>query len=113
MVSGLGAAIFKYITGREPSIKPTRTLQAAEAIIYDSDKSPSLGYDFIGREARLGRANGERYGERAKGKLSFLGEKRDVMDICRTNKDGKYELRLKRYSYRGRGDYDMLPKDLT
>ena len=113
MISGLGAAIFKYIVGREPSVKSKATSREAEAIIYSSEMSPSLGYDFIGSEAQLGKSNGEHYGEKGRGELSFLGEKRNVIDICRSNNDGKYELRLRRYFYRGRSGYDILPKDLT
>lgn len=113
MVSGLGTAIFKSIVGREPSIKRTKTSRETEAIIYNSEISSSLGYDFIGSEAQLGKSNGEHYGDKGRGEVSFVGERRNVIDICRTNIDGKYELRLRRYSYRGHSDYDMLPRDLT
>lgn len=54
----------------------------------------------------------EHVGDKGRGKLSFVGNDRDIINILRTNNAGKYEVGLRRYAYHGSSD-DVLPGDVA
>jgi hypothetical protein len=78
-----------------------------ETVVYSSENSRLLGHDFTGKGTQL--CNGEKHvGDHARGELNFVGEKKKIINLLRTNNDGKYELGLRRYDYRGQSS-DALP----
>lgn len=88
-----------------------RSRHSNEIVVYSSEKSSLLGHDFTGKGSQLWDGR-EHVGGRARGELNFVGEKREIINLIRTNNDGKYQLGLRRYDYRGRSS-DVLPGDLA
>lgn len=127
MVSGLGGAILNQYANRkrtkaeiENLLLDTQRLRAElnykvssvnEIIVYDSDKSLPIGHDFSGEGSRIV-VNNALVGNKATAELGFLGEKGDIISICRTNNDGRYQVRLKRYYYEG-GDNELLSANVA
>ena len=98
-----------YFVGRQS----WRPASSGEMIIYDSDKSRLLGHDFSGEEAQL-HTNGGYYGDKGRGKLSFVESRDKIISICRTNNSGRYKLTLRRYSCQGRGgSSSVLPANVA
>jgi MgtE intracellular N domain/TIR domain len=84
----------------------------AEQIIYDSRRSATLSHDFVGagRQNWTGKGSEGGYvGGKAHGTLSI--QEGGVINIYRTDNNGKYEIRLRRYSYGDRDDNVILPKN--
>lgn len=97
------AGFFVYITNR----RDHGNRHPGETIIYSSEKSRLLGHDFTGKGTQLWDGK-EHAGPYAQGELNFVGEKKEIIDLRRTNNGGKYQIGLRRYNYRGRGS-DVLP----
>jgi hypothetical protein len=84
---------------------------SSEAVIYSSEKSRLLGHDFTGEGTQLWNGK-EHVGGEARGELNFVGKKKEVINLLRTNTDGKYQLGLRRYDYQGQSG-DVLPANLA
>jgi hypothetical protein len=80
-----------------------------EIIIYDSGstKSSPLGHDFKDYGGRP-YANGAHYGNKGTAEISYVGENGKIINVCRTNNDGKYHLRLKSYHNSSAGHREVL-----
>lgn len=92
-----------YIANRQDR----RRRRSGEIIIYSSENSRLLGHDFTGKGTQLwdGKEHSGRHGH---GELTFIGEKKNIINLLRTNNGGKYELGLRRYNYNGQSS-NMLP----
>lgn len=127
IVSGLGVAILNQYTNRKRSKAELEKLlldiqklrvelnyklsSVNEIVVYDSDESLPLGHDFKGEESRIV-VNNALVGNKGTAELGFLGAKGEIISIRRTNNDGRYQVRLKRYRYDGR-DNELLPANIA
>ena len=97
------AGIIVYIANRQDH----GGRHSSETVVYSSEKTRLLGHDFTGKGSQLWNGK-EHVGGHARGELNFVGEKKKIVNLLRTNNDGKYQLGLRRYDYRGQSS-DVLP----
>lgn len=101
------AGLCAYITIRQDF----RIRHPGEIVIYSSEKSRLLGHDFTGEGTQIW--DGEKHsGPHAHGELTFIGDKKNIINILRSNKGGKYQLGLRRYNYHGRRS-NVLPANFA
>jgi hypothetical protein len=101
------AGVWVYLANRQD--KGSR--HSSEAVVYSSEKSRLVGNDFTGEGSQLWNGK-EHAGGNAHGKLTFVGDKKEIVNLVRTNNDGKYKLGLRRYNYGGQIS-DILPGNLA
>ena len=80
-----------------------------EQIVFDTRANVD-GFDIKGKESNHWNVDGTASDGIGRGTLSF--EENGVLNIERTNTDGRYELLLQHYSFNGH-DYAVIPKDAT
>jgi hypothetical protein len=80
--------------------------QAKEQVIFDGTNGVD-GFDIKGWPGNTWKDN-VAVGAKGEGELRF--DEGGVINVKRTNTDGRYELTLQRYTYAGR-DYHLLPKN--
>lgn len=98
-------------TSERASTTPPSTGASAPQTIYDSQKSPSLGFDFRGWQSAIFQGGGKEakpITEIGRGELLF--EDGGVLNVRRENTDGRFEIKLLRYSYLG-VDREYLPQN--
>jgi hypothetical protein len=77
-----------------------------EVIVYQSNENP--GFDIHGHEGRIW-DSGRPATEKATGVLSFL--EHGIINVHRTNSDGKYEIYLHKYVMTGGKSSELIPKN--
>lgn len=86
------------------------SVSSAERVIYDSSKR-DIGYDFEGREEYIWTTvNGKPTRVSSKGLGTLTFEKGGVLNIQRTNAEGRYQVRLERYIF-DNAEKTNIPKD--
>lgn len=85
-------------------------LDSAKQVIYDSTKD-CYESDFRGLEGFFWKGIGDK-AEKISGQgLGFLEVEGGVLNLHRTNKEGRFEIQLRRYSYNGQ-DEECIPKNV-
>lgn len=83
-----------------------------ERILYDSNKPGDIGFDFKGQGGKIYKRNeaGKDVPITSQGTGSISFDK-GIINVERTNKDGRYEIWLQSYSYEN-GINQFIPKDV-
>jgi hypothetical protein len=110
VISLLGYLGLEYAgRSRATGIVPTPVSPPlAQRTIYDSAKSPSVGFDFKGRQSPIYGADGKPKTAVGLGELTFA--EGGILNVRRDNTDGRFEILLERYSYLGT-ERDELPNN--
>jgi hypothetical protein len=92
-------------------LKPNRSPRPAEQIIYDG-RGGIDGFDFRGQEAELWTGVGTNAKPISpKGHGTLKREEGGILNVRRTDTDGRFEVWLQRFSFEGK-DYSYIPKNL-
>jgi hypothetical protein len=129
VIGGLGVALLNYRLNREKLKAETGKILAetekirteisglsatvayslpntTERIVFDG-RGRIDGFDVMGREGNYWHADGKPASPIGRGAVAF--EEGGILNIQRTNTDGRFELWLQRYTFNGR-DYPRIPK---
>jgi hypothetical protein len=99
------------VPSSEPA--PSTISPSTQRIIYDSTKSSGIAFDFTGKESPIYKGTGsEARPVTPIGRGELTSEEAGTLSIYRSNTDGRFEIRLRRYSYLG-AKRDHLPKNVS
>lgn len=130
LVAGSGATILNYLLTRrktkadiDKTIAETEKIRAElntlkttvsslanpnEDILFDGT-SGVTGFDFRGHQSTLFDKNGQPTGPMALGQLTI--ETGGILNVVRQNTDGRFEIHLQRYMYKGKEE-QVIPPDV-